>query len=55
MDLPVSAADRTAQLGYEYDSYEKPPQARPLTPPEMPLSSLSTTVSTAVRMVPTMR
>jgi hypothetical protein len=28
VDLPVSAADRTAQLGYEYDSYEKPPQAR---------------------------
>ena len=26
VDLPVSAADRTAQLGYEYDSYEKPPQ-----------------------------
>ena len=29
VDLPVSAGDRTAQLGYEYDSYEKPPQARP--------------------------
>ena len=29
VDLPVSAADRTAQLGYEYDSYEKPPQPRP--------------------------
>ena len=29
MDLPVSAGDRIAQLGYEYDSYEKPPQARP--------------------------
>jgi N-acetylneuraminic acid mutarotase len=27
-DLPVSAGDRTAQLGYEYDSYELPPQAR---------------------------
>jgi N-acetylneuraminic acid mutarotase len=26
VDLPVSAGDRTAQLGYEYDSYEKPPQ-----------------------------
>ena len=53
VDLPVSAGDRTAQLGYEYDSYEKPPQARPEppTPPEMPLSSLSTTVPTAVRMV----
>lgn len=31
VDLPVSAGDRTAQLGYEYDSYEKPPQARPLS------------------------
>lgn len=26
MDLPVSAADRTVRLGYEYDSYEKPPR-----------------------------
>jgi tyrosinase len=26
VDLAVSAADRTAQLGYDYDSYEKPPQ-----------------------------
>jgi len=30
-ELPVSAGDRTAQLGYEYDRYEKPPQARSLT------------------------
>jgi tyrosinase len=30
-DLPVSAGDRAAQLGYEYDSYEKPPQARRLS------------------------
>jgi N-acetylneuraminic acid mutarotase len=29
VDLPVSVGDRTAQLGYEYDSHEKPPQARP--------------------------
>jgi N-acetylneuraminic acid mutarotase len=28
VDLPVSAGDRTAQLGYEYDKYEKPPQER---------------------------
>jgi tyrosinase len=28
VDLPVSACDRTAQLGYEYDRYEKPPQAQ---------------------------
>ena len=34
VDLPVSAADRTAQLGYEYDSYEKPPQPQHLTPEE---------------------
>ncbi len=27
VDLPVSAADRTAQLGYEYDSYARPPKA----------------------------
>src|SRR6188474_2673667 len=26
VDLPVSAADRSAALGYEYDSYEKPPK-----------------------------
>jgi hypothetical protein len=30
-DLPVSASDRTAQLGYEYDSYEKPPRPQTLT------------------------
>jgi N-acetylneuraminic acid mutarotase len=34
VDLPVSAADRTAQLGYEYDSYEKPPQPQHLTTEE---------------------
>ena len=34
MDLPVSSGDRTAQLGYEYDSYEKPPQPQGLTPEE---------------------
>ena len=28
VDLPVSAGDRTAQFGYEYDRYEKPPEAR---------------------------
>jgi peroxiredoxin/N-acetylneuraminic acid mutarotase len=26
VDMPVSAADRTPQLGYEYDRYEKPPK-----------------------------
>jgi peroxiredoxin len=26
IDMPVSAGDRTAQLGYEYDRYEKPPK-----------------------------
>jgi N-acetylneuraminic acid mutarotase len=34
VDLPVSAGDRTAQLGYEYDSYEKPPQPQQLSPEE---------------------
>ncbi len=33
-DLPVSMADRTAPLGYEYDSYEKPPQPLHLTTEE---------------------
>jgi Common central domain of tyrosinase/Kelch motif len=28
VDLPVSAGDRVAQLGYEYDAYEKPPRAK---------------------------
>jgi hypothetical protein len=28
VDLPVRMANRTAQLGYEYDKYEKPPQPR---------------------------
>jgi hypothetical protein len=34
VDLPVSSADRTAQLGYEYDRYEKPPQPQHVTPRE---------------------
>jgi N-acetylneuraminic acid mutarotase len=34
VDLPVSAGDRTAQLGYEYDSYEKPPQPQQLSAEE---------------------
>ena len=33
-DLPVSASDRTAQLGYEYDSYEKPPRPQTLSAEE---------------------
>jgi N-acetylneuraminic acid mutarotase len=33
-DLSVSSGDRTAQLGYEYDSYEKPPQPKRLTTEE---------------------
>jgi hypothetical protein len=32
VDLPVSLTDRTAQLGYEYDRYEQPPQPQNLTP-----------------------
>ena len=27
VDMPVSAGDRVAQLGYEYDKYEQPPKA----------------------------
>jgi hypothetical protein len=30
----VSASDRTAQLGYQYDSYEKPPQPQHLSTEE---------------------
>ena len=33
-DLPVSASDRTAQMGYEYDAYELPPQPRRLSTEE---------------------
>ena len=33
-DLPVSASDRTAQLGYEYDGYEKPPRPQTLSADE---------------------
>jgi hypothetical protein len=29
VDLPVSMTNRTAQMGYGYDRYEKPPRARP--------------------------
>ena len=32
VDLPVSAGDRTAQLGYEYDVYEKPPKPKSASP-----------------------
>jgi N-acetylneuraminic acid mutarotase len=34
VDLLVSSGDRTAQLGYEYDKYEKPPQPRTLSTEE---------------------
>jgi N-acetylneuraminic acid mutarotase len=34
VDLAVGSGDRTAQLGYEYDRYEKPPQPKHLTPEE---------------------
>jgi peroxiredoxin len=33
VDMPVSAGDRVAQLGYEYDAYELPPKPR-LAPQE---------------------
>jgi len=34
VDLPVSAADRVAQLGYEYDAYENAPKSQHLTTEE---------------------
>jgi len=34
VDLPVSAADRVAQLGYEYDAYERAPKPEHLTTEE---------------------
>jgi len=34
VDLPVSAADRVTQLGYEYDAYEKAPKPQHLTTEE---------------------
>ena len=59
VDLPVSAGDRIAQLGYEYDAMKSRPKHGPEPPampaPAMPRSRFSTTVSTAVRMVCTMR
>ncbi len=35
VDLAVSSADRTADLDYEYDSYEQPPQPKGLTPEQV--------------------
>ena len=32
IDMPVSAADRIAQLGFEYDRYEQPPKPGSITP-----------------------
>jgi peroxiredoxin/N-acetylneuraminic acid mutarotase len=40
VDMPVSAADRTAQFGYEYDRYEKPP--KPGVAQTVPATSTST-------------
>jgi N-acetylneuraminic acid mutarotase len=34
VDLPVSMSDRAAQLGYEYDSYEKPPRPKTISAEE---------------------
>ena len=34
VDMPVSAGNRTSQLGYEYDSYAKPPEPRLLRRPK---------------------
>jgi hypothetical protein len=38
VDLPVSATDRTAQLGYDYDSYAQPPEPRPRASRDGPTS-----------------
>jgi Common central domain of tyrosinase/Kelch motif len=34
VDLPIRSGDRAAQLGYEYDSYEKPPKPATLSAEE---------------------
>ena len=47
-DLPVSASDRTAQMGYEYQAYEKPPQPRRLTTEEAAERGARTRLSTSV-------
>jgi peroxiredoxin len=41
VDMPVSAADRIAQLGYEYDSYAKPPQAQAQAPKSAPAKAVT--------------
>jgi peroxiredoxin len=38
-DMPVSAGNRTAQLGYEYDRYEKPPKPQVLASKDAPTRS----------------
>ncbi len=46
VDMPVSAGDRTAQLGYEYDSYEQPPKpGRRANAPRLPLPTSPTSVT----------
>ena len=47
-DLPVSASDRTAQLGYEYDATKSRHGHRPLQPEEPPRGSAPTRHSTSV-------
>jgi peroxiredoxin len=43
LDLPVSSADRIAQLGYEYDSYEKAPKPQPKSLAQVSSAPTSTT------------
>jgi peroxiredoxin len=47
VDLPVSAADRIAQLGYEYDTYAKPPERRALAVKVAPAKPESATPAPA--------
>ena len=47
VDMPVSAGNRTAQLGYEYDKYAQPPKAAPAAP--KPTSTSTAQTSSADR------
>src|SRR5580704_12933069 len=46
VDMPVSAGNRTSQLGYEYDSYAKPPKAMAKTVPQTPPADGGTAAKT---------
>ncbi len=47
-DLPVSASDRTAQMGYEYETMKSRPGHRPSQPRRPPRESAFTRLSTSV-------